>query len=69
MAKEGNMGFIQRLFCNHKNIKFIRNIYGDEINHVSLSKVYRSWWECSDCGRHIPKGELVERPSVAESQN
>jgi hypothetical protein len=27
-----------------------RNIYGDEINRVSLFRVYRSWWMCLHCG-------------------
>lgn len=57
---------IKRRFCKHKNISFVRNIYGDEINHISLRKVYRSWWKCSDCGFYIPKGKLVETESEKE---
>lgn len=46
------------MFCKHKNLKFIRNIYGDEINYISLKMIYRSEWKCKDCGRIVYKGEL-----------
>lgn len=53
------MKIIKRLFCKHKNQKFIRNIYGDEINRVSSAKqVYRSIYQCQDCGAIIYHGEL-----------
>ena len=52
--------FFKRLFCRHKNIYFIRNIYGDEINHVSVSKIYRSWWKCRDCDEFVKKEEYVD---------
>lgn len=46
------------MFYKHKNLKFIRNIYGDEINHISPIKMtYRSEWKCNDCGKIIYKGE------------
>ncbi len=62
-------GWIKRVFCKHCNVEFVRNIYGDEINHVSLSKVYRSWWRCVDCNASILKPELYvsEKPNPKES--
>lgn len=33
---------LKQLFCRHKDKKFIRNIYGDEINRISTRKIYRS---------------------------
>jgi hypothetical protein len=53
--------FLKRLFCRHKNIYFIRNIYGDEINQVSDSKTYRSWWKCADCDKFVKKEKLAEK--------
>ena len=47
------------LFCKHEQQDFIRNISGDEINHVStFSHIYRSEWKCSKCGRRIYHEEL-----------
>lgn len=40
----------KRLFCEHR-FEHVRNIYGDEINRVSLRHVYRSVWQCSRCGK------------------
>ena len=37
---------LKRLTCEH-DYEFVRNIYGDEINH---SGGYRSWWRCKKCG-------------------
>ena len=34
--------------CHHE-WRFERHIYGDEINDVSLSKIFRSWWRCHLC--------------------
>jgi len=57
LDREGDimLKYIKRLFkqynCKHKYI-FIRNIYGDEINHISSSKIYRSWWECERCNKY-----------------
>jgi len=38
-------------------MEWFRNIYGDEINSVSLRKVYRSFWKC----KHCDKIELREK--------
>ncbi|MDF3052610.1 MAG: hypothetical protein K0S19_715 [Geminicoccaceae bacterium] len=47
MANKVN--FLQWLFCKHPNMQFVRNLYGDELNHASLTTVYRSVWQCADC--------------------
>ena len=49
--------FIKNLFCKHKDLEFVRNIYGDEINAMNGQ---RSIWYCSDCRKFIPKDELVD---------
>lgn len=43
------MNWIKNLFkrCEHE-YEFVRNIYGDEINHCGG---YRSLWRCKKCGR------------------
>jgi len=51
---------LKRIFCRHKNQTFYRNIYGDEINWVSLRKLYRSWWICDRCGQLIAHQHLHE---------
>ena len=50
---------LKRLFCKHKDQKFIRNIYGDEINRISTKKIFRSEWKCNECGKTIYHSELV----------
>ena len=60
------MKIIRRIFCKHKNLIFVRNIYGDEINQVSLKHTYRSIWVCEDCGKIIYKGELYEERNYKE---
>ena len=50
--------FIRRLFCRHtKGLTFVRNIYGDEINHVGGK---RSSWLCNHCGEHVYLADLHE---------
>ena len=34
------LAFFRRLFCRHREFDFVRNIYGDEINHCGG----RSWF-------------------------
>lgn len=60
------MKIIRRIFCKHKNLIFVRNIYGDEINQISLKHTYRSIWVCEDCGKIIYKGELYEERNYKE---
>jgi len=54
---------VRRWRCRHE-WRFERGIYGDEINHVSLSKIYRSWWKCRLCGKRQPRPGLGA-PNVA----
>lgn len=35
------MKIIKRILCKHENLDFVRNIYGDEINRISLKYIYR----------------------------
>lgn len=51
------MTFLQWLFCKHRNLAFVRNIYGDEINHCGG---YRSLWHCPDCKMEEYRRELHE---------
>lgn len=60
------MKIVRRIFCKHKNLNFVRNICGDEINHASLKHIYRSIWVCEDCGEIIYKGELYEGEETKE---
>lgn len=53
-------------FCKHTRTEFVRNIYGDEINHVSVSTVYRSWHKCLDCLYFVPKGKLYTAEEIEE---
>ena len=48
------MKIIRRLFCRHE-YKFVRNIYGDEIN---LWGGKRSVWRCHKCGK-VTGGDLL----------
>ena len=50
------MNLIKQLFCKH-NFKFIRNIYGDEIN---LHNGNRSEWKCKKCGKTKYQQQYVE---------
>lgn len=52
--------WLRKIRCAHEDATFIRNIYGDQINHVSTSKVYRSWWKCNKCGKTFAKQYLVK---------
>lgn len=48
--------FFSRLFCRHEGtLSFVRNIHGDEINHLGGR---RSEWKCSHCDRYVYKWEL-----------
>jgi hypothetical protein len=53
--------FLRRIFCRHRGeMMFLRNIYGDEINEVSVWRIYRSWWLCRRCGALVPRQALVK---------
>lgn len=46
----------KQLFCKHKDLEFLGNVYGDLIYQVStLKKINRSAWRCKNCGRLIFK--------------
>lgn len=49
--------FLKSMFCDHKGWAhvFLRNIYGDEINHRNGK---RSMWSCTHCGGVIYKAYL-----------
>jgi hypothetical protein len=47
--------FIQQLFCQHEELKFVRNIYGDEINTAGGD---RSIWRCQHCNKLVYQGKL-----------
>ena len=50
------MNMFKRLFCKHKNKKCLSNFHGDYIDIVSplfSNKIYRSAWQCQDCGKII----------------
>jgi len=46
------MKTLKNLFCKHTLAGFVRNIHGDEINHVGG---HRSWWKCETCDRMFTK--------------
>lgn len=52
------MGWFKQLFCKHE-WKFLRNIYGDEINACNGN---RSWWVCKKCGKLELRPELYNIP-------
>lgn len=47
--------FLRHLFCRHRDLQFLRNIYGDEINACGGK---RSWWRCTKCGAIKARGDL-----------
>ena len=55
----GGIGLgIRKIFCQHpvEQQSFVRNIYGDEINHAGGM---RSIWVCRGCGKQLCKPELL----------
>jgi hypothetical protein len=46
----------KELFCRHKDLDFLGNVYGDLIDVVSTYKqINRSAWRCKRCGKFIYK--------------
>lgn len=41
--------FKNMFFCRHKNVKFLRFVYGDEINVKNTRRIH----VCEDCGSEI----------------
>ena len=46
----------KKLFCKHKDIICITNIYGNLINTMNC----RSVWECKDCGKRFKSNSLCK---------
>lgn len=47
---------LKELFCRHKNLEFLGNIYGDLIDALSTyDKINHSAWRCKKCGKIIFK--------------
>ena len=47
---------LKELFCSHKYLEFLGNVYGDLIDVVSTQKqINRSAWRCAKCGKFIFK--------------
>ena len=51
------MNIFKVIFCRHKDLEFIGNIYGDLICECSFN---RSAWKCKKCGWIVYKPHLVE---------
>lgn len=51
--------FIRRLFCQHREFDFVRNIHGDEINQCGGK---RSLWRCRGCGSDVLSADLYPTP-------
>lgn len=47
--------FIKRLLCNHSDLTFVRNLYGDQIIWAGYK---RSEWKCQRCGAWVLKSAL-----------
>lgn len=51
------MSPLNRIIClirGHRDMKFIRNFYGDQAMHVNA----RSLWRCGSCGKKQYRDEL-----------
>lgn len=48
------LGVFKRYLCSHESQRFIRNVYGDEINQCDC----RSLYQCEDCKKIIKSNEL-----------
>lgn len=59
------MRLIRRLLCKHEYV-WVRNIYGDEINHAGGN---RSWWRCRKCGTWVLGARLHEEGRMFYGEN
>ncbi|MCK9198174.1 MAG: hypothetical protein M0P49_01060 [Bacilli bacterium] len=50
--KQNVSKFIEQLFCKHLNCSMVRQIHGDEINHLGGK---RTIMKCNKCGKYIYK--------------
>lgn len=56
---------IKRIFCNHEETKTITNFYGDYIDVISRSKIYRSERQCKKCGKRLYSEYLDKNCKIA----
>jgi len=55
---------LNKLFCKHKEIEFLENLYGDKINHYSGKEICRSLWRCKNCGKIIKNNKLFKEEKL-----
>lgn len=55
---------LEQIKCSHldKPLEFIKNIHGDEINHLNA----RSIWKCPDCGRIIFRSWVYKEKKLSK---
>lgn len=56
--------FIRSLLCKHRDVHFVRNVYGDEINTTGGK---RSVWRCQRCGGIVLRDLLHTTPTEDQS--
>jgi|GEM_PF-3511526 len=54
--------FLKRLSCKHEDEVCLTNLHGDMIDmfNTSPQKIYRSVWQCQDCGR-VRRSEYLNK--------
>lgn len=61
---------LKQLFCRHKELHCLTNIYGDYINIISTrSKIYRSIRQCTKCGKIIYSEKLDKTCKIVNWKN
>lgn len=50
------MKWLKRILCDHDDLIFVRNVYGDEINELNCRSIYK----CSNCEATVKYGRLNE---------
>ncbi len=56
------MNLLKVIFCRHKDLQFLGNIYGDLIDHCGGN---RSAWKCRRCGWVVYKRELNKKSNYS----
>lgn len=54
---------IKRLLCRHRDLRFVRNLYGDQIIQAGYK---RSEWKCNHCGAWVLKSALHDDAAQAK---
>ena len=62
--KQVAMAAFRRWSCNHEEVRFIRNVYGDEIFH---KRGKRSVWRCEGCGSYAHHDRLYHQTHVGNN--